>query len=34
VNYLRQLLEEDPPNGRLDRAALDLATLGTPDLEP
>jgi regulator of sirC expression with transglutaminase-like and TPR domain len=34
VNYLRQLLEEDPPNGRLDRAALELATLGTPDLEP
>jgi regulator of sirC expression with transglutaminase-like and TPR domain len=34
VNYLRQLLEEDPPNGRLDRAALELATFGTPDLEP
>ena len=34
VNYLRQLLEEDPPNGRLDRAALELATLGTPDLAP
>jgi regulator of sirC expression with transglutaminase-like and TPR domain len=34
VNYLRQLLEQDPPNGRLDRAALELATLGTPDLQP
>lgn len=34
VNHLRHLLEEDPPKGRLDRAALDLATIDTPDLEP
>jgi regulator of sirC expression with transglutaminase-like and TPR domain len=34
VNHLRHLLEEDPPKGRLDRAALELATIVTPDLEP
>jgi regulator of sirC expression with transglutaminase-like and TPR domain len=34
VNHLRRLLEEDPPDGRLDRAALDLATIDTPGLEP
>jgi len=34
VNHLRHLLEEDPPKGRLDRAALELATIDTPDLEP
>jgi regulator of sirC expression with transglutaminase-like and TPR domain len=34
VNHLRRLLEEDPPKGRLDCAALELATIDTPDLEP
>ena len=34
LNYLRQILEEDPPKGRLDRAALELATIDTPDLAP
>jgi len=34
VNHLRHLLEEDPPKGRLDRAALELATIETPDLDP
>ena len=34
MNHLRHLLEEDPPKGRLDRAALELATIDTPDLEP
>src|SRR5262245_51861833 len=34
VNHLRHLLEEDPPKGRLDRAALELATIDTPDLDP
>jgi regulator of sirC expression with transglutaminase-like and TPR domain len=34
VNHLRHLLEEDPPKGRLDRAALELATIDTPDLQP
>ena len=28
------MLEEDPPKGRLDYAALELATIDTPDLEP
>lgn len=40
MKYLRQLLEADegkpgrPQAGRLDRAALDLATIQFPDLEP
>jgi regulator of sirC expression with transglutaminase-like and TPR domain len=34
LNHLRYLLEEDPPNGRLDRAALELAQIETPDLAP
>ena len=34
MNHLRYLLEEDPPKGRLDCAALELATIDTPDLEP
>lgn len=33
-NHLRQILEEDPPKGRLDRAALELAAIDTPDLAP
>lgn len=33
-NHLRHILEEDPPKGRLDRAALELASIETPDLEP
>jgi regulator of sirC expression with transglutaminase-like and TPR domain len=32
LEYLRQLLEEDPVKGRLDRAALELATIHFPDL--
>lgn len=33
--HLRQLLEEESPRaGRLDRAALDLATIHFPDLDP
>lgn len=34
MNHLRHLLEEDPPKGRLDRAALELASIETPDLAP
>jgi regulator of sirC expression with transglutaminase-like and TPR domain len=34
VNHLRYLLEEDPVKGRLDRAALELATIDTPGLDP
>jgi regulator of sirC expression with transglutaminase-like and TPR domain len=34
LEYLRQLLEDDPVRGRLDRAALDLATIQFPDLAP
>ncbi len=35
MNHLRYLLEEeDPPKGRLDRAALELATIDTPGLQP
>jgi regulator of sirC expression with transglutaminase-like and TPR domain len=34
LNHLRHILEEDPPKGRLDRAALELATIDTPGLEP
>jgi regulator of sirC expression with transglutaminase-like and TPR domain len=34
VDYLRQLLIADPANGRLDRAALDLAKIQFPDLDP
>jgi len=34
VNHLRHLLEEDPSKGRLDRAALELASINTPDLDP
>jgi regulator of sirC expression with transglutaminase-like and TPR domain len=33
VNHLRYVLEEDPAKGRLDRAALELATIDNPDLE-
>ncbi len=33
LSHLRHILEEDPPKGRLDRAALELATIDTPDLE-
>jgi regulator of sirC expression with transglutaminase-like and TPR domain len=33
VNHLRQLLASDPTTGRLDRAALELATIQFPDLE-
>lgn len=32
--YLRQLLEDEAKPGRLDRAALDLATIHFPDLNP
>jgi regulator of sirC expression with transglutaminase-like and TPR domain len=32
--YLRQLLEDETRPGRLDRAALDLATIHFPDLNP
>jgi regulator of sirC expression with transglutaminase-like and TPR domain len=32
--YLRQLLEDETRPGRLDRAALDLATIHFPDLQP
>jgi regulator of sirC expression with transglutaminase-like and TPR domain len=34
MNHLRHILEEDPAKGRLDRAALELATIQFPDLEP
>jgi regulator of sirC expression with transglutaminase-like and TPR domain len=34
VNHLRHILEEDPEKGRLDRAALELATIQYPDLDP
>ena len=34
MNHLRYLLEEDPAKGRLDRAALELAAIDTPDLDP
>lgn len=34
MNHLRYVLEEDAPKARLDRAALELATIDTPDLEP
>ena len=34
MEYLRQLLEDDPAKGRLDRAALELATIQFPDLAP
>ena len=34
VNHIWHILEEDPPKGRLDRAALELATIDTPDLAP
>ncbi len=33
MNHLRYLLEEDPEKGRLDRAALELATIEQPDLD-
>jgi regulator of sirC expression with transglutaminase-like and TPR domain len=32
--HLQHILEEDPPKGRLDRAALELAMIDTPDLAP
>ena len=32
--FLRQLLEDEARPGRLDRAALDLATIHFPDLDP
>jgi regulator of sirC expression with transglutaminase-like and TPR domain len=34
ANHLRHLLEEDPTKGRLDHAALELAAIDTPGLEP
>ena len=34
MNHLRYLLEEDPPKGRLDHAALELASIETPGLDP
>ena len=34
MNHLRYILEEDPAKGRLDRAALELATIQFPDLDP
>ncbi len=34
MNHLRYLLEEDAPKGRLDRAALELAAIDTPSLQP
>jgi regulator of sirC expression with transglutaminase-like and TPR domain len=34
VVHLRQLLEDEARPGRLDRAALDLATIHFPDLKP
>lgn len=33
MDYLRQLLVSESPNGRLDRAALDLARIEFPNLE-
>jgi regulator of sirC expression with transglutaminase-like and TPR domain len=33
LNHLRHILEEDPPKGRLDRAALELASIDTPSLD-
>ena len=34
MNHLRYILEEDPPKGRLDRAALEIATIQFPELDP
>jgi regulator of sirC expression with transglutaminase-like and TPR domain len=34
MNHLRYILEEDPEKGRLDRAALELASIQFPDLDP
>jgi regulator of sirC expression with transglutaminase-like and TPR domain len=34
LHHLLHILEEDPPKGRLDRAALELAAIDTPDLAP
>lgn len=34
MNHLRYILEEDPEKGRLDLAALELATIQFPDLDP
>lgn len=34
MDHLRYLLEEDPLKGRLDRAALELAAIDTPGLDP
>ncbi len=34
MNHLRYILEEDPAKGRLARAALELATIHFPDLDP
>jgi len=34
MNHLRYILEEDPEKGRLDRAALELASIHIPDLDP
>ncbi|MEQ1947360.1 MAG: transglutaminase-like domain-containing protein [Bryobacteraceae bacterium] len=33
MNHLRHILEEDPPKGRLDKAALEIASIQTPGLE-
>src|ERR1019366_925657 len=34
MNHFRYIREEDPGKGRLDRAALELATIQFPDLDP
>src|SRR5579871_2916919 len=34
ASHLRHLLEEDSPKGRLDHAALELAAIESPGLEP
>ncbi len=34
MEHLRQILESDPANGRLDRAALEIATIQFPGLNP
>ena len=34
MNHLRQVLAEDSPRIRMDRAALDLASIHFPNLEP
>ena len=34
MNHLRYLLERDPAKGRLDRAALEMASIDNPSLDP